>query len=180
MVAHPSRLPSRHCSSELLAQRAAVLQAHFVQVQHTRMQGIPLLHPKLAVEVIGCEPASEAHAEGVLLTPWFMSLLRLPLLAPNQDVTASPHWEPALQVGHHTPRWFGGECFDFIAAFDPAVGWWETCALFSVMQEAFTDQAHARATAHAVLAQLRADTPNRPPTQPDRRRWLFRTPPAAA
>jgi hypothetical protein len=109
-----------------------------------------------------------------------MSLLRLPLLAPDQDLSASPHWEPALRVAHCTPRWFGGECFDFIAAFDPAVGWWETCALFSVMQEAFTDQAHARATAHAVLAQLRADTPNRPPAQPDRRRWLFRTPPAAA
>jgi [NiFe] hydrogenase assembly HybE family chaperone len=51
-------------------------------------------------------------------------------------------------------RDFGNERFEFIGAHDPALGYHETCALFSPMG-GFATQAQARETAEASLALLR-------------------------
>lgn len=175
----------------LLEQRVTALVAHFRQVQAERMQGIPLLNPALQVEAVGFEwaaaPDAEAAtvhgrlavpvAEGVLITPWFMSLLRLP-------AQALPHGN---RVGHKTVRDFGTERFDFIGAHDPAVGYHESCALFSPMQ-GFTDQALARETAQAALALMRPPAPAAsataaaaplPTAVPARRAFLMGRPAAA-
>lgn len=133
-----------------LHQRVADLSAHFVRVQHERMVGIPLLNPVLRVEAVGFDwsdatPEGAAPvAEGVLVTPWFMSLVRLP-------VQALPHGN---QVGRKFVRNFGCERFDFIGAHDPAIGYHETCALFSPMQ-GFDSQARAVETAREALALTR-------------------------
>ena len=141
----------------LLALRVAALAAHFRRVQAERMQGVALLNPALSVEAVGFAwaeaPAGDATqavavAEGVLITPWFMSLLRLP--APML-----PHGD---RVGRKRIRDFGSERFEFIGAFDPALGYHETCALFSPMN-GFTSQALARETAEASLALVRAAQP---------------------
>jgi [NiFe] hydrogenase assembly HybE family chaperone len=135
---------------ELLDQRVSVLVAHFVRVQTERMVGIPLLNPVLRVEAVGFEWAvgvdevATPVAEGVLITPWFMSLLRLPAVN-------GPHGN---RVGRKTVRDFGCERFDFIGAHDPAIGYHETCALFSPMS-GFTGQDLARETALASLALVR-------------------------
>jgi len=134
---------------DLLHQRVAALVAHFARVQTERMQGIPLLNPALCVEAvgfewIGSEEAAEPVAEGVLITPWFMSLLRLP----SENL---PHGN---RVGRKAVRDFGSERFDFIGAHDPAIGYHETCALFSPMND-FTSQDLARETALASLALVR-------------------------
>lgn len=114
------------------------------------MQGIPLLNPVLSVEAVGFgwRPAAADLpdvAEGVLVTPWFMSLLRLPAVV-------SDH---AGRVGQKSVHRFGAETFEFIGAHDPAVGFHEACTLFSAMA-GFGSQAQARETAEAVLAQLRS------------------------
>lgn len=134
---------------EWLDQRVSALVAHFVRVQTERMVGIPLLNPALCVEAVGFEWAegeegAERVAEGVLITPWFMSLLRLPS-------TKLPHGN---RVGRKAVRDFGSERFDFIGAHDPAIGYHETCALFSPMN-GFTGQDLARETALASLALVR-------------------------
>ena len=137
-------------TTELLDQRVSALVAHFVHVQTERMVGIPLLNPALHVEAVGFEWAAgteetaEPVAEGVLITPWFMSLLRLPS-------TNLPHGN---RVGRKAVRDFGSERFDFIGAHDPAIGYHETCALFSPMN-GFTSQGLARETALASLALVR-------------------------
>jgi len=87
-------------------------------------------------------------AEGVIITPWFMSLLRLPLAIQDH------RW----RVGRKRTLAFGNERFDFIGAHDPDLGFHEACALFSPMAE-FRTQAQARETAQAVLDQLRAPPP---------------------
>ncbi|MDP3374087.1 MAG: [NiFe]-hydrogenase assembly chaperone HybE, partial [Hydrogenophaga sp.] len=51
-------------------------------------------------------------------------------------------------------RDFGSERFDFIGAHDPAIGYHETCALFSPMN-GFSSQNLARETALASLALVR-------------------------
>ncbi|MDO9029725.1 MAG: [NiFe]-hydrogenase assembly chaperone HybE [Hydrogenophaga sp.] len=135
---------------EWLDQRVSALVTHFVRVQTERMVGIPLLNPALSVEAVGfewaggAEEGSEAVAEGVLITPWFMSLLRLPSVN-------GPHGN---RVGRKTVRDFGSERFDFIGAHDPAIGYHETCALFSPMN-GFASQELARETALASLALVR-------------------------
>ena len=136
---------------------------HFARVQAERMVGIPLLNPALCVEAVGFEWAAQTEdeagsppvAEGVLVTPWFMSLVRLPL-------AVLPHGN---RVGCRAVRRFGNERFDFIGGHDQALGFHETCALFSPMN-GFSSQALARETALASLALLRpaADAPAILPT----------------
>lgn len=137
-------------TTELRDQRVSALVAHFVRVQTERMVGMPLLNPVLQVEAVGfqwaaaLEGAAEPVAEGVLITPWFMSLLRLPSVN-------LPHGN---RVGRKTVHDFGSERFEFIGAHDPAIGYHESCALFSPMN-GFTSQDLARETALASLALVR-------------------------
>ncbi len=81
---------------------------------------------------------------GVLITPWFMNLVCLPLR--RADAT--------LGVGVTRVRQLGGRPFGFIGAHEPAVGAFSACSLFSPMFD-FADQAAARATARAVMWRLR-------------------------
>jgi [NiFe] hydrogenase assembly HybE family chaperone len=151
-------------SQDRLRQRVAALVSHFEQVQAERMAGIPLLNAALRVEAVGFvwNEEEEPVAEGVLITPWFMSLWRLP-------ASPLPH---SGRVGRSVARDFGGECFDFMTAFDPVIGYHESCALFSPMNE-FDSQERARETALAALSQLRVSVV-KPPPMPGRRAFLFR------
>lgn len=127
--------------------RVRALEAAYLRVQNERMQGLGLLHPALQVQAIGFAPAPEqsAVAEGVLLTPWFMSLVRLPLQAQS----------PQGRIGRRAAHGFGAETFEFLGTHLDGVGFHESCALFSPMN-GFDTQARALDTAHAVLQQLRA------------------------
>ena len=137
-----------------LQQRVDALTRHFARVQAERMAGLPLLNPALCVEAVGFEWAAQTEdeagsppvAEGVLVTPWFMSLVRLPL-------ALQPHGN---RVARKFVRDFGSEGFEFIGAHDDAVGYHETCALFSPM-EGFATQAQAVETALASLALVRPE-----------------------
>lgn len=133
----------------VLDMRVQTLVDFYRHVQTERMVGIPLLNTALLVEAVGFEwtegeEGAEPVAEGVLITPWFMSLLRLPAVN-------GPHGN---RVGRKAVRDFGSERFDFIGAHDPAIGYHETCALFSPMN-GFTSQDLARETALASLALVR-------------------------
>lgn len=166
--------PAEPVLPRVLYQRVQTLVDFYRHVQTERMVGIPLLNPALSVEAVGfawaggAEEGAEPVAEGVLITPWFMSLLRLP--AANL-----PHEN---RVTRSFVREFGSERFDFIGAHDPAVGYHETCALFSPMN-GFTSQDLARETALASLALTRAAPPEpitplpEPSALPARRAFLL-------
>lgn len=157
MAATPTPQPT----AAALQQRVDALTRHFVRVQTERMAGVPLLNPALCVEAVGFEWAAQTEvdadakakaaaapvAEGVLITPWFMSLVRLPL-------AVLPHGN---RVGRSAVRQFGCERFDFIGGHDAAIGLHESCALFSPMN-GFNSQALARETALASLALVRPAT----------------------
>ena len=164
--------PAAPVTAQGVHKRVWLLEAFYRRVQAERMQGIPILNPALAVEAVGFElgaPTTEGEepvAEGVLITPWFMSLVRLPL-------QAQPH---AGRVGRKTVRDFGCERFDFIGGHELPLGYHETCALFSPMQ-GFASQDQARETALASLALLRpappAETPAPVMTEPVPARRAF-------
>jgi [NiFe] hydrogenase assembly HybE family chaperone len=174
----PSAPPPRGCAPSgpaepdprrLLAQRVSVLESAFAEIGRTRMAGLPLLHPKLRVQALGFQALDdEPLAWGVLVTPWFMNLLRLPL-----DKTA-----PVLPVGEVAERKLGPQRMQFIGAHEAAIGGcgrYELCSLFSPMN-AFIDHEAAMATAREVLALLRpvAAPASAPPEDvPARRGFLF-------
>jgi [NiFe] hydrogenase assembly HybE family chaperone len=171
-----SPLQGDHTSSPAKPVLRCVLDARVLRlvdfyrlVQTERMQGVPILNPALCVEALGFRLGEEddAVAEGVLITPWFMSLVRLPL-----DVQ-----DHGGRVGRKRVLAFGNERFDFIGAHDPALGFHEACALFSPMAD-FRSQAQALETAQAVLDQLRpppvTPAPAAEPLPARRAFWLGR------
>lgn len=143
----------------VLTERVAILEALFRRIQRERMAGVPILHAELRVQAVGfAAEASGACALGVLITPWFMNLLRLPLQ--SDAPMAAPGLTVARAVGEHR--------LDFLGASEDDFGTYEACSLFSPMFE-FQDQAAAVATAEAVLEELRRP----PPVQAGRRALLF-------
>ena len=146
-----------------LTQRSAALAARFDEILRTRMAGLPMLNPALRVEAVGFEllppdagDAASPTALGILLTPWFMNLVLLPV-QPVDGTSA---------VGRARMLRLQGRALAFIGAHEPAVGAFAACSLFSPVFE-FARQADALAMAQAVLAELR------PAPRPARRAFLL-------
>jgi [NiFe] hydrogenase assembly HybE family chaperone len=137
-------------SSAIAAQvRVTQLEQVFAHIGATRMQGVPVLNAALRVQALGFEVVAEGDAhvlQGILITPWFMNLLRLPL------VPASPASAPA--PGSKRSHLCGEQLFEFIAGQEEALGCFEACSLFSPMFE-FADQTGAVSTATEILKLLR-------------------------
>lgn len=136
-----------------MSSRVDALVTYYRFVHESRMKDIPILNAALVVEALGFEAGirsqDDEHStlEGVLITPWFMSLVRIP------DV----YVELPNGVGRKFVRAFGSETFEFIGAYDQGIGYHEACALFSPM-DGFSSQVQARETAAASLALLRSSS----------------------
>ncbi|GAA6142686.1 [NiFe]-hydrogenase assembly chaperone HybE [Hydrogenophaga sp. 5NK40-0174] len=151
-----------------LQARVDHLVAHYEMVHRERMTGLPVVNPVLRVEAVGFiwvvpegegegegedededEDEGEAYpsrqpiepmAEGVLVTPWFMSLVRLPA-----NVQAHKG-----RVGKRFRRLWGTDAYDFLGSHDEGIGYHETCSLFSPMND-FDQHAVAIETAMQVV-----------------------------
>lgn len=153
-----------------LAERVQTLQRAFEHIARTRMADLPLNNPRLDVATVDFRVDDDGEvALGMLVTPWCMNLLRLPL----RDGIAM------LGVGITGERDIGTRRFHFIGAHEPGPGAFEASSLFSPMFE-FASQAAAVATAQEALKELRGAGTVRPPAQPARRGFLFGRSGAAA
>jgi len=119
------------------------LEAAFRDIHAQRMRGLPFVNESLHVEAVGFR-RWEGRWLGVLITPWFMSLVLLP--------DAPGAWRSA-PVRAETSYAFPAGVFDFIGGFEPALGEFQSCSLFSPVFE-FQQHEVARATAAAALAAL--------------------------
>lgn len=138
-------------TSPLLTRRVEALESAFRHIARSRMAGVPILHPSLAVQAVGFAPAPadagpQGMALGVLITPWFMNLVQLPLDDDAVLELPQPGLSQALAIGDWRFDFFGGE--------EEGLGRYAAASLFSPMAE-FVDQAAAVATAREVLLQLR-------------------------
>lgn len=116
-----------------------VLRA-FEAIHAERMQDLPILNPALRVETVGFRRWQGATV-GIVITPWFMSLLRL-----GADDTDR-------RVGTMVRRGLPAGTFEFMVSHEPALGHYESCSLFSPVFE-FQDQGAARQVAEALLNKL--------------------------
>lgn len=155
--------------------RVQTLEQVFVHIANTRMRDVPVQNPALRVQATGFVPHACAGGElllGVLVTPWFMNLVCLPMDLANSGTTTLP-------VGQKEKRRIGSESFEFIGAHEEGLGAFACCSLFSPMF-GFADHAEAMATATEVLKLLRTSAPA-PASQaapvieppPSRRGFLF-------
>ncbi|MEZ5453969.1 MAG: [NiFe]-hydrogenase assembly chaperone HybE [Thiothrix sp.] len=114
------------------------LEAHFREVEQTRMRDVPILNPRLQVEAVSFQPFEDGWL-GVLISPWFMNLVWLPSV--ETGVAAAPDsLTLKLPSGEY-------ECHPNQAT---GVGTFYTCSLFSPVLQ-FEDQAAAVLTARHVM-----------------------------
>ncbi len=157
-------MPARaNTSAAALEARVTQLVSRYETIHRERMDGLPVVNPVLRVEAVGFvwgSPESErqsndqAVAEGVLVTPWFMSLVRLP--GERQDHQG--------RIGKRFRRAWGKDAYDFLGSHDDDIGYHETCSLFSPMND-FDQQAVAIETAMQVVKLARpaaASAPTHP------------------
>lgn len=123
---------------------STALVATFADIATTRMRGLPLCNPGLAVEACGFRRDPNGHWSGVMLTPWSINLLCLPGQAegwPETPAGGTCHW-----------RYPSGD-YEFIVAEEASLGSYHLCSLFSPALE-FESQDAALMTALAAAEAL--------------------------
>lgn len=126
----------------------AGLETAFRRIATTRMAGLPINHPRLAVEGVGFRSWQDKWL-GVLVTPWAMNLVLLPGGDPEFEVLATDR--------RQTWRFPSGE-YDFMGGDEEECGAFQFCSLVSpIPEEGIPDQAAAHALAEEVLIQLFSD-----------------------
>jgi [NiFe] hydrogenase assembly HybE family chaperone len=129
-------------AARVLAERVAALETAFVAIARQRMAGVALMHPHVQVQATPFVALDAQAAVGILITPWFMNLLRLPL-------TRLDH----CHVGSKATHRVGDYAVEFTSAFEPAIGGFESCSVYSPLTM-FADHAAVWATAQALMRTL--------------------------
>ncbi|MCW8886771.1 MAG: [NiFe]-hydrogenase assembly chaperone HybE [Motiliproteus sp.] len=123
--------------------RIPLVQQHYQQIFDEKMKDLPIINSALFVQAMGFRDFN-GQLLGVVITPWFMNLMLLPveLEGWRDHQTGEQHFEP-----------FPAGDFHFTHGWDPKMGAYATCSLFSPMDE-FPDQATAERTAVRAMEQL--------------------------
>ena len=122
------------------ARAAGEALAAFYHAAERGMRDLPVFNAALQVAAIGFH-ARDDHAFGVMVTPWFMNLVRIPLDAVACDL---PH-------GSGVARTLPAGTLEFTVGCLDGFGTIESCSLFSPMF-GFADQQTAEQAAAAALA----------------------------
>lgn len=122
---------------------AELVEKAFFRIQRVQMADVPILNPALSVEAVDFQ-RWQGHWLGVLVTPWCMSLLRLP--------GSTEAWTAAGDNQRCFIRFPAGD-FAFLGGHEPELGSYLSCPLFSPM-ERFGSQKEASLTARASLMAL--------------------------
>lgn len=119
-----------------------------------RMVGLPIVNPRLTIDLIGFRP-HEGGSAGIVVTPWFLSVVFVP-----------PAGAKAQPVGSRVTHDFPAGRFEFLTNDLDGFGPVESCSLFSPM-EAFPDMASAVKVAHEAIEALFTEAQASPePEQP--------------
>jgi [NiFe] hydrogenase assembly HybE family chaperone len=126
-------------TSDMMTTRVATLHSAFRRIQVESMHDVPLLNPALTVATVGFR-RWKAYWLGVLVTPWMMKLVGLPMLM-QPLAQAEVCWQ--FPSGEYT----------LTRDILPEAGAYYSVSLFSPMHE-FGDQAQAEATAATIMQSL--------------------------
>lgn len=155
---------------DLIRDRVAALVEAFRQVDRTGMADMPLRNTALSVEAVGFRPWGLDDGPallGILVTPWSMNVMLLPL-----DAAAWADQDHGSKATIPLPC--GG--VEFTAGQVEGFGPYRMCSLFSPMAE-FADQAGAVLTAQLALEDLLTEPAAAAPAPEPRRRRTEGPPP---
>jgi [NiFe] hydrogenase assembly HybE family chaperone len=148
-------LPPRDAPPEEKASpdpRVGLLEAAYRHIHQTRMQGLPILNPRLEVEAVGFVPF-DGGLLGALVTPWTINAVFFPPPGPPPPELGRSR---ALPSGRYT----------FLPQTLPGLGTVELASIFSTTLQ-FEDHSAAVATAReAVRLLLTPPAPEEPATPP--------------
>ena len=130
-------------SFTFIEERKHILERVFSLIHKERMSDVPILNDKISVNAIGFQQWQDSII-GVLVTPWFMSIVLLP--------NANEEWDDLQETSSKT-HFFPSGKYTFITAYEPEIGKYQTCSLFSPMFE-FSDNDAAIETAEYVVKEL--------------------------
>lgn len=119
------------------------VEATFFRIQSTRMADVPILNRSLTVQAVDFQ-RWQGHWLGVVIAPWCMSILLLPGTTQN--------WQMVDENQRRFIKFPAGD-FAFLGAFEPELGHYQSCALFSPMDK-FVSQTEAVMTARASMIGL--------------------------
>ncbi len=122
------------------------LEATFERIYHERMTDIPIVNDKIGVHAVGFQHWQQFYL-GVMVTPWFMNLTLFPVN--SEDWKDKPELSTSIYA-------FPSGRYKFLTGFEPEIGKYQTCSLFSPMFE-FADNAAAIETAEFILKELMND-----------------------
>lgn len=120
------------------------LVAGYCSIERQRMRGLPICNADLQVEAVGFRSRGGRRLCGVLITPWFMNLVLLPVV--------SEEWCTAASGSKINCRFPAGE-YEFTLSVSEDIDTHLTTPLFSTVQD-FPDQDTARRVAEEVLERL--------------------------
>jgi len=108
------------------------------------MRDLPIYNDKIAIEAIGFRPFGDATLLGVVLTPWFMNMITLPIEPVPMDMAAIGRTVSVeLPAGKRT----------FVVGGDETIGLYRAHSLHSPVLN-FTLPGQAQAEARRLLALL--------------------------
>ena len=130
-------------SDSNIQQKVEALESIYNQIYKERMADVPITNDKIEVSAIAFQRWQESYL-GVMITPWFMNLMLLPGETEN--------WDDKQELSARTHTFPSGN-YEFITGFEPDIGKYQMCSLFSPMFE-FTDNDAAIETAEAAIKEL--------------------------
>lgn len=119
-----------------------LLEVCYRRIGERSMRELPIYNDALAVEAVGFRSWGDALT-GILITPWFMNLMLLPLDGSLALLGQGSSITHAFPVG----------TVDFNVGDIDGIGPIASCSLFSPMFE-FSTMEQARATAEAALIEI--------------------------
>ena len=140
--------------------KVADLVARYEGIYEERMQELPIVNSRLAVEAVGFGQWEDRDL-GVLITPWFMNLV----LLPKSDELAEVPQGTQIEC-----RFPSGPC-GLTVYQDEALGSYLAAVLFRTVAD-FPDQETARAIAEEALLQIVTEPPEKETDKVSRRGLL--------
>ncbi len=125
-----------------MADIVAMLVQQFETIYLEHMRGLPIVNAKLKVEAVGFQDF-DRHQLGVLITPWFMNLVLLPV---------TDEWSETSQ-GDTTSIDFPSGPIDFTTCHDNVLGTYLSAVLFRSVSD-LVDQPMAREVAQQLMHEL--------------------------
>ena len=121
------------------------LDSVFNDILVNEMAGLPLLNPKINVEVLGFQEF-EGRTIGIVISPWLMSLVMLPSSQLGDD------WSK-FEIGQQHIHTFPSGDFKFLVNEFKGIGICQVHAIHSPMASFFSHD-HARVTAFQFMNKL--------------------------